>query len=93
MTGESEKNSLPVTWNLKPDPPPVIGDKITYAVQLSYDKGDSWQTIALNLRQNRLELPAYRVKGFDYVEIKIIANDRFQTSEGKLIVVSTKSKP
>jgi hypothetical protein len=93
MTGKSEKNSLPVTWNLKPDPPPIIGQKITYAVQVSYDKGHSWQTIAIDLKQNRFELPEYRVKGFDYVEIKVIANDRFQTSEGKLILVSTKPKP
>lgn len=93
MTDESEKNSLSITWNLNPDSPPIIGQKITYTVQISYDKGVSWQTIAINLKQNRFELPAYRLQDFDNVEIKVIANDRFQTSEGKLIVVSTKSKP
>lgn len=85
-----ENNSLPISWTLLPNPPPTIAEKITYAVLISYDKGDSWQTIAVNLAQASFEIPAYRLNGFDDVQIRVAANDRFRTSEGSLTLASTK---
>jgi hypothetical protein len=96
LTGGSSPPSaadfLSIGWKFYPTPPSPIKE-ISFAVQVRYDKDAPWQTIAINLDKTSFQFPAYRIKGFDTIYIKVIASDRFQTSEGELTISGKKPKP
>ena len=67
-----------------PGPNPTT---LTYTIQMSYDQGRSWHTIAINLKNKQFELSPDRLQGADNVQVKIIASDRFNTTE-KIVSIS-----
>jgi hypothetical protein len=55
------------------------GDKLTYMVQISDDRG-SWETIAVGLQQTQLVLTDQQLQGRPYRRVRVIANDGYNVS-------------
>jgi hypothetical protein len=54
-------------------------DKLTYMVQISGER-ESWETIAVGLRQTQLVLTDQQLQGPPYRRVRIIANDGYNVS-------------
>lgn len=89
---EQADQSVQLTWKADlPDEPPSPNDNpLTYTVQISYDKGESWHTIAINikdtLKEQSFDLLLDRIKGENDVQVKVIATDRYNNTE-KIVTI------
>lgn len=86
---------LQLEWkaSLLEESPVPNENPLTYTVQISYDKGQSWHTIATNLREQNFQLSPERIKGENDVQVKIIASDRYNITEQTVTMPQVVSKP
>lgn len=86
LAGSTLPNGLfPVTWTGDDQD----GDQLTYSVLYSNDGGATWQTMAVNLSGNSLQLDGRQLPGGSDCQIRVIVTDGFLTGEdvvGKLTV-------
>lgn len=57
------------------------GDPLTYTVLYNYDERESWEVVAVNHKEQSLEMDLEKYPG-SYAKIKVIANDGFNSGEG-----------
>lgn len=79
---------LPLKWTVDPpgeDPNTNIND-LTYSIQISYNQGRAWHTIAVNLKHNQFGLPLERIQGIDNLQVKVIASDRYNVGDDTVTI-------
>jgi hypothetical protein len=79
-----ERGDLSFTWETDAKP----GDKHTYAIQVSTDHGQSWQTLAVGHATPEINIDKTQFKGVDQILVRVIATDGFSRS-----VVTTEAVP
>lgn len=74
---------LPLKWTVdRPGGDPHMNiANLTYSIQISYNQGRAWHTIAVNLKHRQFDLPLERIQGIDSVQIKVIASDRYNVGD------------
>ena len=73
--GEVENEILDIKWKaVDPD-----GDKLYYSILYSYDGGERWIALAIELNETKYTVDLSKLPGGDHCLIKVVANDGFNT--------------
>ena len=63
---------LQLRWNLPND-----DNNLTYTIQISYDKGRSWHTTAINLKDPQFQLSPDQAVADDNIKVRVTASNRY----------------
>jgi len=75
--GGNITKSLNITWTAS-DPD---GDNLAFAIYYSNNNGQTWDLIALDVKDNNLAVDASQLPGGDDCLVKVVATDGFNTAE------------
>lgn len=72
---ESVRGTVRIQWNATD----ADGDNLSYAILFSSDGGQTWNTLAIDLKQNYYNWNTSRLEEGDQYLVKVIATDSFNT--------------